>query len=548
MRATFPFQRAAVSIMFCFGFFAHAKNDVWQVQRAAFPPVIDGKMDELYKTASSERLVKLNEDDSALPDNYSDLFAQARLLWDEDNLYAFVKVVDDEISTDSENPYENDSVEIMVDGNNSKVFQGRDQDDTLIRIEYQDAMVTAVDNAPEGMAFAVADCQYPAGASGYAVEAAFPLNSLNIGGEAGTIFGLEIQVNDRDSRVRENVIRWWGASDDAWFWAHLWGEAELTDYMADTVLTILGNYRGAPVIDGILDELWKDTAPEIDQGTYVFLNNGIGWNGYKELDLWDDAQMSYRAMVYADAFYFWCEVIDDEISTSGDDPGENDGIVLYFDGDNSKNNFSMGVPYDENDQRFNWVYGTEEPGITNGNEVLAWSEPDSLSGYSFELMIPMSDLAFYPLYDIKIGFEVQVNDRDHEILEHIIRWWGNDLMSCLDASRFGTALLLPVPPPPPSPAFTAYNNIGPHGFVLFQNCPNPFNYLTTISYSLPEISQVRFTVLNIHGDEVAVMNEGVKPPGSYNIRFDASQLSSGVYVCQMETRCGVVTQKMMLMK
>jgi len=535
--------------LICFSLFAHVKNEVWQVHRAAFPPVIDGKMDDLYKTASSERLVKLNQDDTAPPESYSDLSAHARLLWDNEKLYVFIKVVDDKIHSDSGQSYENDCVEYLVDGNNSKLFQDRDMDDMLIRIEYQDDSVDDVDNPPDEIEFAVADWENPVGsASGYTVEAAFPLKSLNIDSEAGVIFGLEIQVNDSDIGTCENIIRWWGTSSHAWHWAHLWGEAELADYTADTTFNIFGNYLGAPVIDGVLEKLWVDGSAEIYQGDHVTQNNGFPWNEYIETDTWDDAQMCFRAMVYADAFYFWCEMIDDEISTSGKNPRENDSIVLYFDGDNSKNNYSAGVPYDDDDQRFSWVYGSEEPGIPNGNEEIAWGEMDRQLGYTFELMIPVADLTFYPVYNKKIGFEVQVIDRDHEAREHILQWWGNDKLVNLNASLFGTAALFPVPPPPPSPAAVAYDNTDISSFLLCQNYPNPFNALTLIRYYLNEKSQVRLTIFTIQGKVVTVLDQGVKHSGSYMVRLDASHLHSGVYVCQLATDSGVITRKMLLMK
>ncbi|MFC1569744.1 sugar-binding protein [bacterium] len=260
-------------------------------------------MDDIYKTASTERIVKLNEDDAAPPDGYLDLFAEARLLWDDTYIYIFVKVVDDEISSSSENSYENDSVEFFFDGDNSKSPEFMD-DEVQVRIEYQDGdYETLYDSFPEGSEGAVADWENPVGDGfGYAVEVAIPLEGLSIDTEEGNVFGFEIQINDRDNEIRENIFRWWGASNDAWHWANLWGEAELTNYWADDALYIPLAYSN-PVIDGVLDEIWMECAPAIESSTYVFTSSDVVDGSYTEIEAWEDCQMEFRVMM--DSYYLY---------------------------------------------------------------------------------------------------------------------------------------------------------------------------------------------------------------------------------------------------
>ena len=70
----------------------------------------------------------------------------------------------------------------------------------------------------------------------------------------------------------------------------------------------------------------------------------------------------------------------------------------------------------------------------------------------------------------------------------------------------------------------------PKTFFLSQNYPNPFNPSTTIQYQLAFESQVTIKVFNLLGQEVAtLMNNEEYPEGTYEIDFDASHLSSGVY-------------------
>ena len=73
------------------------------------------------------------------------------------------------------------------------------------------------------------------------------------------------------------------------------------------------------------------------------------------------------------------------------------------------------------------------------------------------------------------------------------------------------------------------NSNTPKGFSLEQNFPNPFNPSTIINYSIPELSFVTLQVYNILGNEVAVLVNGEKQQGSYQVKFNANNLPSGVY-------------------
>jgi hypothetical protein len=80
------------------------------------------------------------------------------------------------------------------------------------------------------------------------------------------------------------------------------------------------------------------------------------------------------------------------------------------------------------------------------------------------------------------------------------------------------------------------------------NYPNPFNPSTTIRFALPEPSFVRLRVFDIVGRTVAVLIEREVPPGSHAVKFDASDLPSGVYLYHIEARGYVETKKMLLLK
>ena len=88
----------------------------------------------------------------------------------------------------------------------------------------------------------------------------------------------------------------------------------------------------------------------------------------------------------------------------------------------------------------------------------------------------------------------------------------------------------------------------PHSFVLSQNYPNPFNPATKIQYSITKTTNVKLAVYNILGQQVSVLVNRVKSPGTYEVNFDASNLASGIYIYRIEAGDQVISKKMTLLK
>ena len=89
---------------------------------------------------------------------------------------------------------------------------------------------------------------------------------------------------------------------------------------------------------------------------------------------------------------------------------------------------------------------------------------------------------------------------------------------------------------------------GPKTLSLAQNYPNPFNPSTNISYTVDRDQHVRLTVFDILGNEIAVLQDGRQSVGEYRVHFDASKLSSGVYIYRLETEQQTLTKRMVLMQ
>lgn len=88
----------------------------------------------------------------------------------------------------------------------------------------------------------------------------------------------------------------------------------------------------------------------------------------------------------------------------------------------------------------------------------------------------------------------------------------------------------------------------PGSYALLQNYPNPFNPGTTIRYILPASSSVRLSVYDVLGREVSVLVNGREDAGPHEVRFDAGNLSSGVYFYRLQAGGFVEAKRMLIMK
>ncbi|MEJ5262844.1 MAG: carboxypeptidase regulatory-like domain-containing protein [Ignavibacterium sp.] len=95
-------------------------------------------------------------------------------------------------------------------------------------------------------------------------------------------------------------------------------------------------------------------------------------------------------------------------------------------------------------------------------------------------------------------------------------------------------------------------------FILYQNFPNPFNPFTKIRFVIPASSLNPFSkgegtfvtlkVYNLLGNEIATLVNDYKAAGSYEVEFNASNLSSGIYFYQLQSGSFIQTKKMLMLK
>ncbi len=97
------------------------------------------------------------------------------------------------------------------------------------------------------------------------------------------------------------------------------------------------------------------------------------------------------------------------------------------------------------------------------------------------------------------------------------------------------------------------NTALPSKFELFQNFPNPFNPSTTINYSIPQLlsesfQNVQLKIYDILGREISELVNQKQLPGNYEVVFDASSLSSGIYFYKLQTSNFIEIKKMIVLK
>ncbi|WP_235296517.1 CBM9 family sugar-binding protein [Portibacter marinus] len=199
---------------------------------------------------------------------------------------------------------------------------------------------------------------------------------------------------------------------------------------------------GFITIDGIAEE-WSDVPPRKMREE---LNTGFPIE--KKWDLSGTFQMLWDE----NHLYFFATILDQEINVSGEALFEKDGLEIYIDGDNSKNEAAPGPPivfpppaYDSNDEFIRFVPGIPDPlpawGIYDVSNI-SFEILQTENGYNVEISMPFSDLPDFPAQPgHEFGLELQLNDNDGGQRQNFLKWFSGLDHSYYDPSTFGTAVL-----------------------------------------------------------------------------------------------------------
>ena len=519
-------------------------DKVLQIPKAAKAPVIDGELDGIWKNVTGYQMT-LGEGNAALLNKYDDHAATFRAMWDANNFYLFVQVVDDSsfggAQANVASPWMNDCVELFFDGKNEKA-KAYDANDVQWRWVRDETVAThpATGTSPGTWAWKNT-------ASGYNLELKiakadlekyFPL-------VADTEIGFEVSNGDIETaKSPQEVLHWWTSVATTWNDPSLFGTAVLSKTVVSDVYSIAYAAK-KPVIDGTKTkgEGWE-SANEISLNStegaatiYPPANTYLNWKDHVAYAnfMWDE-----------NYFYTFLEVVDDSsfggAQANVSSPWMNDCVEIFFDGKNEK-----AKAYDANDIQWRWVRDeTVATHPATGTSPGEWIWKNTTLGYNFEMRIAKADLAkqFDLVGDTEIGFEVSNGDLEtSKSPQQVLHWWTNVATTWNDPSLFGTAVLA-------KKIGTAIenNNILPTEYKLEQNYPNPFNPSTKISFAVPTTGQVRLNVYNVIGEVVAELVNETMNAGSYTVDFNARNLSSCVYFYKLNTDKASIVKKMLLIK
>jgi hypothetical protein len=120
-----------------------------------------------------------------------------------------------------------------------------------------------------------------------------------------------------------------------------------------------------------------------------------------------------------------------------------------------------------------------------------------------------------------------------------------------DSASFGFSVVAPAGRGPNEWILSGWFDTGnevPGRTALLNNCPDPFNAVTTISFDLQRPGNVRLEVYNLMGQRVATLVDGRIGAGQHEVRWDASPYSSGIYFYRLTTSDGTFARRMALLK
>jgi tetratricopeptide (TPR) repeat protein len=190
--------------------------------KAPAKPSIDGKIDDVWAAAKSYELKNNLYKPVTGP---ADCSASFKTLYDADNLYILVDVNDDVLKHDSSEFYDDDCVEIFFDADNSRSGSYDNDDHSYYFVWDAASPIMGKDRQPakDGTQFAFTKTD-----KGYCFEVQFAWKTLGVKPSPGTMFGLDVHVDDDDDGgSRDSKLTWNGQTDDAWQNPRVFGVAQI---------------------------------------------------------------------------------------------------------------------------------------------------------------------------------------------------------------------------------------------------------------------------------------------------------------------------------
>ena len=572
------------------------KKAEWEAGTQPMLITVDGQKDDFYNTLTGPddgylQMQYYACNDNGAPVNNADLSAKVWSAWDQEWFYMYMEVMDNILAHSSANTYQNDGMELKIDPQptdsvTNSIFA---PNLTLFGGPGSDSLSTVTNTDPSAAQWARHEIP-----GGYALELGIKWSAITANGETITpavdnVFGMAINVHDNDHPVggtREHSIEWAAKMLDAvWNTPKYLGTVKfLADnklqYIPKNNMTGLTNtvpYDGTPFyakIDALRDPVYnalKGTNDGYVQiHSYAWSNNGRPAN---------DADLSAKVWSMWDEtwYYFYAEVRDDTLSGNAANVYEEDETELKFDAEptDSVTNSIWDTRLTA-DQSTDLVAGDSLNNVADADKQ--WARRKITGGYALELAIkwsaighnnPETNESVTPAVDNVFGLGINFHDNDGQARRQAsIIWAAVNLDNIWNTPKYlgtvtfkadnklqyvarnnMTGLTNITPYDSTATSVEKITEILPTEFSLKQNYPNPFNPSTKIEFSVIETSPVSLKIYNTLGQLVATLiNNEVKDIGFYTVNFNASRLSSGVYIYVLRQDKNVISKKMILMK
>jgi hypothetical protein len=186
----------------------------------------------------------------------------------------------------------------------------------------------------------------------------------------------------------------------------------------------------------------------------------------------------------------------------------------------------------------------------NGEFTLGWNTQALPNDWQLTLVDRFEDRTYPMNQNSSITFSLSEKSKqsDLNVSESKILKTPSSPIQTLEKSKVGTTRFALKIEQKASVNYALDQDL-PTEVSLNQNYPNPFNPTTTISFALPENSKVTLEVFDVMGRKVATLLEGnQRSAGSHTVNFDASSLSSGMYLYRLAAGNTVITRKLTLIK
>jgi len=559
--------------------------------------VIDAQKDAFYETLTGPddgylQIKSYAFNDNGIPRSDADLSAKVWAAWDNDWFYLYEEVMDDSISGDGTTNYGCDALELKFDPQATDAKLNSVLGLNITALGKKDPGVVTADSltpVPDSLK------QYARAIipGGYALEMAIKWSAItstttadteNVAVALDSVFGLAICNHDNDSKTARQASIAWGAVqlDAVWNTPKYLGTVKfLPDHKLQFIpsnhMTGVTNpvpYDGTPFylsIDGKKDPFYTQlTGP--DNGYLQLRYFAHSDNGMPE----GDADLSAKIWTAWDNdwFYLYEEVKDDTVAAAAANVWEEDEIELKIDpqptDSTQTTNFETRLT----------PLGMKTKGVvaedTLGgipDSLRQWFRKTAKGSYTLEFAINWKAIkngkeTITPAVDNVFGLAINQHDNDKHPNRTASLMWAAVLLDAawknpkyLGTAKFAadnhlqliptnnmTGKTNPIPYDGTFPAAVEKQPAVVNQFSLSQNYPNPFNPTTMINYSISATSNVRLTVYDILGKEVATLVTGKKTAGEYQVAFDGTNLSSGIYFYKLQCGNNTKTQKMMMLK